>query len=198
MRCRKAEGRRSSPWAGAAFNSFSFEEAGGGHQSLSSEGAVNPSRERALPPRAARGFTLIEIMVVMALMALLVGLVPIAFGRLNEAAQYRDTVRAVLTDMRTARYLAQSEGEEVRFAVNIRERSFGIEGRPPHTVPEHLQMRAVMAQQEVGADGEMAIRFLPSGGASGGSVDLLRPSGTGVRLRVDWFSGRVEQEPVSP
>src|SRR5690606_21556673 len=105
------------------------------------------------------GFTLIEIMVVMALMALLVGLVPIAFGRLNEAAQYRDTVRAVLTDMRTARYLAQSEGEEVRFAVNIRERSFGIEGRPPHTVPEHLQMRAVMAQQEVGADGEMAIRF---------------------------------------
>ncbi len=187
MRCRKAEGQRSSAWASAAFKSLSFGEA--------SE-ALNP-----LSPwetQAARGFTLIEIMVVMALMALLVGLVPIAFGRLNEAAQYRDTVRAVLTDMRTARYLAQSEGEEVRFAVNIRQRSFGIEGRTPHSVPEPLQMRAIMAQQEIGTDGEMAIRFLPSGGASGGSVDLLRPSGTGVRLRVDWFSGRVEQEPVSP
>ena len=146
----------------------------------------------------SRGFTLIEIMVVMALMALLVGLVPIAFGRLNEAAQYRDTVRAVLTDMRTARYLAQSEGTEVRFAVDLRERRFGIEGRTPHSVPESLQIRAVMAQQETGADGQMAIRFLPSGGASGGSVDLLRSSGSGVRLRVDWFSGRVEQEPVDP
>ncbi len=153
-----------------------------------------PAGKRA----SLRGFTLIEIMVVMALMALLVGLIPIAFGRLNEAAQYRDTVRAVLTDMRTARYLAQSEGVEVRFAVNLRERSFGIEGRAPQSVPEPLQMRAVMAQQEAGANGELAIRFLPSGGASGGSVDLMRPSGTGVRLRVDWFSGRVEQEPVAP
>ena len=33
-------------------------------------------------------------------------------------------------------------------------------------------------------------------GASGGSVDLIRPSGAGVRMRVDWFSGRVEQEPI--
>lgn len=149
-------------------------------------------------PSQARGFTLIELMVVMALMALLVGLVPIAFSRLNESAQYRDTVRAVLTDMRTARYLAQSEGTEVRFAVNLQERSFGIEGRAQHTVPEPLQMRAIMAQQESTANGAMAIRFMPGGGASGGSVDLLRPSGSGVRLRVDWFSGRVEQEPVGP
>ncbi|WP_354447956.1 pilus assembly FimT family protein [Ottowia thiooxydans] len=144
------------------------------------------------------GFTLIEIMVVMALMALLVGLVPIAFGRLSESAQYRETVRAILTDMRTARYLAQSGGSDVRFAVNLNQRSFGVEGRKRHTVPEPLQIRAVMAQQESGADGDMAIRFLSSGGASGGSVDLLRPSGGGVRLRVDWFSGRVEQEPVGP
>lgn len=144
------------------------------------------------------GFTLIEIMVVMALMALLVGLVPIAFGRLSESAQYRETVRAILTDMRTARYLAQSGGSDVRFAVNLNQRSFGVEGRKRHTVPEPLQIRAVMAQQESGADGDMAIRFLSTGGASGGSVDLLRPSGGGVRLRVDWFSGRVEQESVGP
>ena len=39
---------------------------------------------------------------------------------------------------------------------------------------------------------------MPRGGASGGSVDLIRPSGTGVRLRVDWFSGRVEQEAIEP
>ncbi len=38
------------------------------------------------------GFTLIELLVVIALMALIVGLVPIAFGRLHESAQYRDTV----------------------------------------------------------------------------------------------------------
>ena len=148
--------------------------------------------------RRAAGFTLIELLVVFALLALIVGLVPIAFNRLHESAQYRDTVRAVLTDLRAARALAQSSGSEVRFAVNLQERSFGVEGAAPQHVPEPLQLRAVMAADETGADGSLAIRFLPRGGASGGSVDLIRPSGSGVRLRVDWFSGRVEQEAIAP
>ena len=148
--------------------------------------------------RRAGGFTLIELLVVFALLALIVGLVPIAFNRLHESAQYRDTVRAVLTDLRAARALAQSSGSEVRFAVNPPARSFGVEGAAPRHVPEPLQLRAVMAADEAGADGSLAIRFLPRGGASGGSVDLIRPSGSGVRLRVDWFSGRVEQEPIAP
>ena len=148
--------------------------------------------------RRAAGFTLIELLVVFALLALIVGLVPIAFNRLHESAQYRDTVRAVLTELRAARALAQSSGADVRFAVNLPARSFGVEGAPPQHVPEPLQLRAVMAADETGADGSLAIRFLPRGGASGGSVDLIRPSGSGVRLRVDWFSGRVEQEAIAP
>lgn len=150
------------------------------------------------PPRRAAGFTLIELLVVIALMALMVGLIPIAFERLHESSQYRDTVRQVLADMRVARQQAQSQGVETRFTVDLRARSFGIDGGPRHTVPEPLAMRAVMAAEESTADGRLAIRFLPRGGASGGSVDLIRPSGSGVRLRVDWFTGRVEQEAIEP
>ena len=56
-------------------------------------------------------------------------------------------------------------------------------------------MRAIVADSET-KGARFAVRFLPSGGASGGSVDVMRHSGEGVRLRVDWFSGRIEQEPV--
>ena len=155
-------------------------------------------QSQAARARRAAGFTLIELLVVIALMALIVGLIPVAFNRLHESAQYRDTVRAVLTDLRAARALAQGSGSEVRFAVNLPARSFGVEGAEPQHVPEPLVLRAVMAAEESGADGSLAIRFLPRGGASGGSVDLIRPSGSGVRLRVDWFSGRVEQEAITP
>ena len=148
--------------------------------------------------RRVAGFTLIELLVVFALLALIVGLMPIAFNRLHESAQYRDTVRAVLTVLRAARALAQTRGTEVRFAVNLPARTFGVEGATPQHVPEPLTLRAVMAAEESGAEGDMAIRFLPRGGASGGSVDLIRPSGSGVRLRVDWFAGRVEQEAIAP
>ena len=145
-----------------------------------------------------RGFTLIELLVVIAIMALIVGIAPVAFDKLYVSAQYRDTVRAVLTDMRAAREQARLEGRETRFDVDLRNRTFGVEDGRQTEVPKDLTLRAVTAAQERDGDGVMAIRFLPSGGASGGSVDLIRPSGSGVRLRVDWFSGRVEQEPISP
>ena len=149
--------------------------------------------------RGARGFTLMELLVVFVLLALMVSLVPIAFGKLNEGARYRDAVRAALTDLRAARQQALTQGPDTRFVVDLGARSFGVEGAAPYVVPEPLTLRAVMAQQESAPGGQqMAIRFLPRGGASGGSLDVLRPSGSGVRLRVDWFSGRVEQEPINP
>ena len=146
----------------------------------------------------AGGFTLIEILVVFTLIALIVGLVPLAYGRLQESAQYRDTVRAALTDMRAARQQAMAEGVETRFAVDLQSRTFGVAGGPAHEVPQPLTLRAVMAGQETGTGEQLSIRFLPRGGASGGSLDIIRPSGTGVRLRVDWFTGRVEQEAIGP
>lgn len=148
--------------------------------------------------RAHRGFTLIELLVVFALLALLVGLVPVAFERLRESAQYRQTVRGMISDMRQGRQRAMAEGTEVRFHVDLAARTFGLDGRPAQEVPEPLQLRATVAAIEM-ADGQAAsIRFLPRGGATGGSIDVLRPSGSGVRLTVDWLSGAIEQSAIQP
>ena len=146
--------------------------------------------------RVQRGFTLIELLVVLAMIALLAALVPLAFERLREAAQYRDAVRSVLSDMRQARYRALSEGREVRFRVDLAHRSYGVEGRPPKALPEPLRLRTTVADIELTADKTAAIRFLPSGGATGGTIEILRPGGAGVRLTVDWLSGGVTQSAV--
>jgi len=146
--------------------------------------------------RVQRGFTLIELLVVLAMIALLAALVPLAFERLREAAQYRDAVRSVLSDMRQARYRALSEGREVRFRVDLAHRSYGVEGRPPKALPEPLRLRTTVADIELTADKTAAIRFLPSGGATGGTIEILRPGGAGVRLTVDWLSGGVNQSAV--
>jgi general secretion pathway protein H len=146
--------------------------------------------------RVQRGFTLIELLVVFAMVALLTALVPLAYERLRESAQYRDAVRGMLSDMRQARYRALSEGQEVRFRVDLANRSYGVEGRPSKSLPQPLRLRTTVADIERGADQTAAIRFLPSGGATGGTVEILRPGGAGVRLTVDWLSGSVTQSQV--
>ena len=69
--------------------------------------------------RRERGFTLIELLVVFAIIALVVGLTPVAFDRLRDSAQYRDTLRTMLSEMRQARATAMSQGHEIRFKVDL-------------------------------------------------------------------------------
>ena len=58
-------------------------------------------------------------MVVFAILALIVGVIPAAFDRMREAAQYRNTVRTMLSDMRTARQQSLAGGGDARFTVNL-------------------------------------------------------------------------------
>ncbi len=53
--------------------------------------------------RDQQGFTLVELLVVFAILALLVGAVPVAFERMRDSAQYRDTLRSMLSDLKVAR-----------------------------------------------------------------------------------------------
>ncbi len=161
---------------------------------------------RNMPPDICRdtryegGFTLIELLVVFAIMAVLTAVVPIAFDRLSASAKYSDTVRSLVRDLRGARFQAQSQGRDVLFVVKLTDRNFGIVGSPLHDIPEGIELRTIAADnlQGVATGKEAGIRFLPSGGASGGSIEVLRGPGIGTRLRVDWLSGRVTQEALSP
>lgn len=148
--------------------------------------------------RRERGFTLVELLVVFAIMALVAGLVPMAYGRMNEASQYREAVRNIMSQLRSARVLAITEGRETRFALDLHNRQYGLEGAPGKDLPEPLQLRVTVADREIAPGGQASIRFLPSGGATGGSIEVLRAPGSGTRLRVDWLSGRVTQEALLP
>lgn len=149
--------------------------------------------------RHARGFTLVELLVVFAILALLLGLAPLAFDRLREGAQYRDTVRSMANQLRSARYQAQTEGREVLFGVDLDRRTYGLGNVDGwRALPPTLHLRAVVADSERQSTGVAVIRFLSSGGATGGSIEVVRSSGAGTRLRVDWLSGRVTQEGVLP
>lgn len=148
--------------------------------------------------RRESGFTLVELLVVFAIMALLISITPIAYQKMRDTAQYRNVLRTMLSELRVARQQAILTRSETRFGVNLQQRSFGVQGRIETLLPDSLTVRATVAGAELGPSGVAAIRFLPDGGATGGSIDVLRQDGGGgTRLRVDWLSGRVTQEALA-
>ena len=153
------------------------------------------SVRRMQPARV--GFTLLELLVVLAIGTLLIGLAPPQFERLRASSQYRDCLRNVMLTLRQARQQATDRGEAVTFRVSLQDRKYGIVGQPTHDFPDSLEIRTTVGTRDgVPNDPNRAdIIFLPDGGASGGSIELARPNGGGVRVRVDWLLGQITQVP---
>ena len=137
-----------------------------------------PSWHRHHPDKTTqKGFTLIELLVVLAIGALLVGLVPSAFNRLHESSQYRDTVRSIVMDLRQSRQQALAHGQAVNFSVDLSNRQFGIEGQAPKPLPKPLEIKTTVGSATLqDSSAQATITFLPDGGSSGGTIELVRPS----------------------
>ncbi|MFP5414226.1 MAG: GspH/FimT family pseudopilin [Gammaproteobacteria bacterium] len=139
------------------------------------------------------GFTLLELMVALAVVALLLTTAPPMLSRAMETMEYRAAVRHLLAGLKGARQTAIETGTSVAFTVAPNEHRFGVGDELTGELPPRLVLRLVVADAEIGRD-RGAIRFYPDGSATGGSIEILRPSGEGVRLRVDWLLGRISQE----
>jgi general secretion pathway protein H len=146
-----------------------------------------------------RGFTLIELLVVLAIGTFLIAMVPPAFDKLREGSQYRDTVRSLVSGLRQARQQALVTGRVVDYHIDLTSRRYGIVGQADRVIPESLEVKTVVGSAEgPGVSQNATISFMPEGGATGGSIELARPNGGGVRIRVDWLFGQITQERRSP
>jgi general secretion pathway protein H len=143
--------------------------------------------------RTVRGFTLVELLVVLAIVGALLAVAPTALHRFKESSDYRDTVRRMAAGLASARHSAVTGGRPVAFSVNLTERSYGVEGQTVLPLPEGLQVQATVADTNL-LNGVASIRFYPGGNATGGTIEILRASGVGARLRTDWLDGRIAVE----
>jgi len=149
--------------------------------------------------RSPRGFTLIELLVVMAIGSLLVALMPTAIDRLRDSSQYRDTIRAILVDLNQAKHQSVAFGKVAVFQIDLVERKYGLVGRPFRDIPASLEVKATVGSDHAPGQAQMvSIAFMPEGGSSGGTIELVRRSGAGARIRVDWLFAQITQSARTP
>ncbi len=138
-----------------------------------------------------RGFSLIELMVVLAILGFAYTLVPPLFSGAREGAELKGATRQLAAGLRKARNYAVTKRTEAVFTLNVEERHFSLSGDArTYRLPREVQLKLVTAQREVVNDKLAAIRFYADGSSNGGRVTL----GSGERsfeIDVNWLTGRV-------
>ncbi|KAA9130773.1 type II secretion system protein GspH [Marinihelvus fidelis] len=135
-----------------------------------------------------RGFTLVELVVVMVIAALVMGLVATSMSRSITGAEQRQAARKMVAALRYTRTQSIIKKEENRFEVNLEERSYLAPGRKPVTLPEGIEIQLTTARSEVMDDQVGGIRFFPDGGSTGGRIDLSVNDRLYV-VNVAWLTG---------
>ena len=154
-----------------------------------------------MTPSHARGFTLLELIVVLAIAGLLFSLGGPSVRTLSATMEYRDAVRQIVSAAKNARRDAFAQGIPMDLLIDTDRNRYALSANSPSlsadqfaALPEALDITVVYAAEVSPKPGLAAIRFYPAGGSSGGEISMARPSGAGVHLTIDWLLGDVTQE----
>jgi len=140
--------------------------------------------------RYQRGFTLIEMIVVVAIMGLVLAMVA-ARGPLGlHTLTARSAANELASGFRQARARAIADNRPVAVSIDLAGHRWRIGTDKPTELPRDLQI-AVLTVAGQSAGGTAAdIRFLPDGSSTGGRVEL-KDGRRRMRIGVDWLNGRV-------
>lgn len=141
----------------------------------------------------SRGFTLVELMVVMIIIALIMGLVATSFSRSISGAEARAASRNLVASLRYTRAMAIIRKSEQVFQVDTENRSYQAPGRKLIALPNGVDITITTARSEITSEAVSGIRFFPDGGSTGGHIELT-VNGREYRVNIAWLTGEASLE----
>ena len=137
------------------------------------------------------GVTLLELLIVIALMAVVAGIVIPMFGGPVPTSELRASARQLAAGLRLARSEAVSERRETFLLLDVAGKRFKVDrDAQVHALPPRIELKLFTAQNDLVSDTVGSIRFFPDGGSNGGRITVA----AGTRkfdVDVDWLTGRV-------
>lgn len=147
-----------------------------------------------------RGFTLIEVLVVLAIMVLVVAIVvPMGVGE-RAHARIAAGAHEIAEGLRLTRSRAILTDRAADFLVDVNTDTFRVAGAmAPVALPRDLKITLSTTEDLLKGDSIGAIRFYPDGSSTGGGVTLVGAEDRYL-VAVDWLTGgiSIHQQHASP
>ena len=144
-----------------------------------------------MQPVAAAGVTLLELLIVLAIMALGAAMVMPMLGSGVSNTELRSAARQLASGLRLARSEAVAQRRETFLVLDVAGRRFKVDRDvQEHALPHAVELKLFTAQNDLVDEKVGSIRFYPDGGSNGGRITV----GSGERkyeVDVDWLTGRV-------
>lgn len=137
-----------------------------------------------------RGFSLIELMVVVVLIAATTALAASVMTTGLPGQQLRNASRELAAQLRYTRAQAIVTGKSQLFTLDARTREWQAPNRRHGQLPSQIKLVATGARIEQTNPDVAAIRFFPEGAATGGRIVLSRDRAA-WQLDVEWLTGEV-------
>jgi general secretion pathway protein H len=138
----------------------------------------------------ARGFTLLELVLVLAIIALATLLGAGAIGRGMEGLRLRSAANGVAAQLRFTRAQALATGEPQRFTIDPAAHAWTAPKGRHGELPAAASVAFIGAREAQPSEGEGAVVFFPDGAATGGRV-RLQQGGAAWQVDVAWLTGQV-------
>ena len=137
------------------------------------------------------GFTLVELLVVLAILALALAVVPPSLTGAIDSARFKSAQRDLVSALRYARSRAVNSQQAASVEINVKQGTMQVAGRQRNlSIPDDVALTLVTAQREQLSAFEGAIRFYPDGSSTGGQVRFSRDDQV-WSINVDWLTGRI-------
>jgi general secretion pathway protein H len=141
-----------------------------------------------------RGFTLLELLVVLVIAVAMIALVPPLLSGLAGSSELKGATRQLAAALRFARSEAVTRQREGVLVLDLAKRSFRVAGSGREfALPKGIGIQLFTAQSQLLNASAGSIRFFPDGSSTGGHITLASNRLT-FRINVDWLTGRISIE----
>jgi general secretion pathway protein H len=147
-------------------------------------------RVRPCADGGAPGFTLLEVLVVLVIIAMATTLAAMVLSGGLDGMRLRSSSKEIAAQLRYTRTQAIATGQPQRFTIDPRGHRWQGPDNRHGTIPQALGVEFIGAREVRPRAGEGGILFFPDGASTGGRVQLSAKRAM-WRIDVAWLTGEV-------